>query len=41
MNRHIVSSAVYSKGPANQPGGHLAASLGGPEGSEKFFQEFR
>jgi len=41
MNRHIISSAVYSKEPANQPGCHLAASLSGPEGSEKFFQEFR
>ena len=41
MNRRIISSAVYSKGPANQTGDHLAASLSGPEGSEKFFQELR
>jgi len=33
--------SIAIKGPANQPVGHLAASLSGPEGSEKFFQEFR
>jgi len=26
--------------PTNQPGGHLSASRSGPEGSEKYFQEF-
>ena len=44
INRHIMSSAVYNwlkQGSANQPGGHLSASLSGPECRENFFQEFR
>jgi len=43
VNTHIASSTDYTwlkQGPANQPGGHLSASLIGPEGSEKLFEEF-
>jgi len=42
LNRPIISSADHGwlmQGPANQPGGHLSASLSGPEGRKKFFQE--
>jgi len=44
LNRHKVLSADYNwlkQGPANQPGGHLSASLSCPEDSEKFFEEFQ
>jgi len=41
LDRQIISSANYNwlkLGPANQPGGHLSASLSGPECNEKFFR---
>jgi len=44
LNWHTILSVDYNwlkKGPANQPGGHLSASLSGPEGSGKYFKEFQ
>jgi len=44
LNRQIISSRDYNwlkQGPANQPGSHLSDSLGGPEGSENFFETFQ
>ena len=44
FNRNIISSADYNwlkQGPENKPGSHLAASLSGPDGIEKFFEEFQ
>jgi len=43
LNRHAISSADchwLKHGPANQPSGHLSASLTGPEGREKFLKSF-